>query len=664
MTTKYYAILTTTGAALLANATALGRQLSITQMALGDGGGALPTPDPAQTKLVNERRRAPLNSLSIDPANPGQIIAEQVIPEDEGGWWIREIGLYDATGNLIAVANCPETYKPQLQEGSGRVQTVRMILIVSSTDAVTLKIDPSVVLATRKYVDTNALEVTTHADNLMETHLADTNPHKQYAPIESPALTGTPTAPTAAAGDHSTQLATTEFVKNNAVPIYGSLSATDLNGLTGSLAGRYWQGSSLGASLALHYPITEAGSLDVEKNTANSTEGCTQRYTTYGLGNRPRMFIRSYNPATLIWGEWQELASLSSPAFTGRVKVTADGAGAVLVKAASANADVGMTLQASDGSQIAQLTYAAAGANAQFYSYRGGNSLALMDDGSISIKPKSGQSLSINAPVVVTGDGNQINLQQKTAAPTSGSYIRAINSDGAFLWIVGRSESNGWLELGGKGSNRIALADSGDITIAPGTGKTTKITSTVTLTAPAAGDNSSAAITSGWFAAEIAGIPLPWPQATAPTGWLKCNGQSFDKTTYPKLAAAYPSGTLPDLRGEFIRGWDDGRGVDSGRTIASKQSATALRTGAMDYNGSDTDSTSVYIGVGYADADSLMSTIGFTDQRYPNGALMAGGAGKDNGVSGTASNTVFSGGVNWITVRPRNVAFNYIVRAA
>ncbi|GAB7259970.1 hypothetical protein DaDZ19_16370 [Dickeya ananatis] len=158
MTTKYYAILTNSGAALLANATALGRQLPITQMALGDGGGTLPTPDAAQTKLVNERRRAPLNSLSVDPANTNQIIAEQVIPEDEGGWWIREIGLYDANGNLIAVANCPETYKPQLQEGSGRVQTVRMILIVSSTDAVTLKIDPSVVLATRAYADGKATE--------------------------------------------------------------------------------------------------------------------------------------------------------------------------------------------------------------------------------------------------------------------------------------------------------------------------------------------------------------------------------------------------------------------------------------------------------------------------------------------------------------------------
>ncbi|MDA6727465.1 tail fiber protein, partial [Escherichia coli] len=153
MTVKYYAILTNQGAARLANATMLGSKLNLTQMAVGDANGVLPTPDPAQTKLINQKRIAPLNLLSVDPNNQSQIIAEQIIPENEGGFWIREIGLYDDEGALIAVANCPETYKPQLQEGSGRTQTIRMILVVTNTEAITLKIDPSVVLATRKYVD-------------------------------------------------------------------------------------------------------------------------------------------------------------------------------------------------------------------------------------------------------------------------------------------------------------------------------------------------------------------------------------------------------------------------------------------------------------------------------------------------------------------------------
>ncbi|EHC2061756.1 TPA: phage tail protein [Escherichia coli] len=153
MSTKFYTLLTDIGAAKLASAAALGVPLKITHMAVGDGGGTLPTPDAKQTALVNEKRRAALNMLYIDPQNSSQIIAEQVIPENEGGWWIREVGLFDESGALIAVGNCPESYKPQLAEGSGRTQTVRMVLITSSTDNITLKIDPAVVLATRKYVD-------------------------------------------------------------------------------------------------------------------------------------------------------------------------------------------------------------------------------------------------------------------------------------------------------------------------------------------------------------------------------------------------------------------------------------------------------------------------------------------------------------------------------
>ncbi len=152
MTAKYFAILTNYGAAQLANAVALGTQMNISKMAVGDGGGILPVPDPAQTKLVRETRRAAVNQVSIDEKNPNFIIAEQVIPENEGGWFIREIGLFDDNGGLIAVGNAPETYKPNLQEGSGRTQVIQMVLMVSSTQAITLKVDPSVVLATREYV--------------------------------------------------------------------------------------------------------------------------------------------------------------------------------------------------------------------------------------------------------------------------------------------------------------------------------------------------------------------------------------------------------------------------------------------------------------------------------------------------------------------------------
>ncbi|MTZ12788.1 phage tail protein [Pseudomonas sp. JL972] len=166
---QYMAMLTAVGEAKLANATALGVNLNITQLGVGDANGAEPMPSRTQTALINERRRAPLNQLSIDPNNSAIIIAEQVIPEDIGGWWIREIGLYDEAGDLVAVANCPPTFKPELAQGSGRTQVVRLNILVSSTQNIQLKIDPSVVLATRAYADT-----------LIVNHLAAADPHPQY----------------------------------------------------------------------------------------------------------------------------------------------------------------------------------------------------------------------------------------------------------------------------------------------------------------------------------------------------------------------------------------------------------------------------------------------------------------------------------------------------
>ncbi|WP_392356641.1 phage tail protein [Salmonella enterica] len=237
MSAKFYTLLTEIGAAKLASAAALGVPLKITHMAVGDGGGVLPTPSAQQTALVAERRRAALNMLYIDPQNNSQIIAEQVIPETEGGWWIREVGLFDETGALIAVGNCPESYKPQLTEGSGRTQTVRMVLITSSTDNITLKIDPAVVLATRKYVDDKALELKVYVDDLMAKHLAAPDPHSQYAQKDSPTLTGIPKVPTPAAGNSTKQIANTEFVASSIAAIVDSAPAAldTLNELAAAL---------------------------------------------------------------------------------------------------------------------------------------------------------------------------------------------------------------------------------------------------------------------------------------------------------------------------------------------------------------------------------------------------------------------------------------------
>ena len=161
---QYGAILTAVGEAKLANAIALGTTLTIAQMGVGDANETNPIPSRLQTKLINERRRAPLNQIKPDPANTSVIIAEQVIPESVGGWWVREIALYDADGDMVAVANCPPTYKPLVSQGSGRTQVIRINLIVSSTANIELKIDPSVVLATRDYVDTTIIEALAKLD--------------------------------------------------------------------------------------------------------------------------------------------------------------------------------------------------------------------------------------------------------------------------------------------------------------------------------------------------------------------------------------------------------------------------------------------------------------------------------------------------------------------
>ncbi|EFE3366946.1 phage tail protein [Escherichia coli] len=283
MSTKFRTVITTAGAAKLAAATVPGgRKVNITTMAVGDGGGKLPVPDAGQTGLIHEVWRHALNKISQDKRNSNYIIAELVIPPEVGGFWMRELGLYDDAGTLIAVANMAESYKPALAEGSGRSQTCRMVIIVSSVASVELTIDTTTVMATQDYVDdkiaeheqsrrhpdasltakgftqlSNATNSTSEtlaatpkavkaaydlangkytaqdattarkglvqlssATNSMSETLAATpkavktvmDETNKKAPLNSPALTGTPTTPTARQGTNNTQIANTAFV--------------------------------------------------------------------------------------------------------------------------------------------------------------------------------------------------------------------------------------------------------------------------------------------------------------------------------------------------------------------------------------------------------------------------------------------------------------------
>jgi len=228
----YKALLTTAGAAKIAAATAGGTQVKITRMAVGDGGGKLPTPDPKQTKLVNEVYRANLNRLSIDAKNSNYLVAELVIQPDVGGFWMREMGLYDADGVLIAVSNMAESYKPQLAEGSGRLQTLRMVLIVSEIESIALSIDGSTVMATKDYVDDKLA-----AHEKSRNHPDGTLTAKGFVQLNSSVsstsetLAATPKAVKAANDNANTRVPATRKVNNKALSADITLSSVDVGAI-------------------------------------------------------------------------------------------------------------------------------------------------------------------------------------------------------------------------------------------------------------------------------------------------------------------------------------------------------------------------------------------------------------------------------------------------
>ncbi|MEN5239105.1 phage tail protein [Pseudomonas sp. TWI923] len=184
-TTQFGGFLTNVGVAQQANSAALGLPWNITHMLIGDAGGDPaqvpdPTPSPAQTALVRRMYRAPLNALYKSPVDPNVLVAELVLPPEIGGWWIRELGLEDADGNFIAVAKPPPSYKPLLQQGSGRTQTIRMHVVFGNVANISLKIDPSIVLATRDYVDKAREANELYARNQVKAHAEAADPHPQY----------------------------------------------------------------------------------------------------------------------------------------------------------------------------------------------------------------------------------------------------------------------------------------------------------------------------------------------------------------------------------------------------------------------------------------------------------------------------------------------------
>ncbi len=518
MTMKYYAILTNQGAARLANATMLGSKLNLTQMAVGDANGVLPTPNPAQTKLINQKRIAPLNLLSVDPNNQSQIIAEQIIPEDEGGFWIREIGLYDDKGVLIAVANCPETYKPQLQEGSGRTQTIRMILVVTNTKAITLKIDPSVVLATRKYVD----------DKISKHEQSRRHPDASLTAKGFVQLSSTTNSTS------ETLAATPKAVK----------AAYDLAN------GKYTAQDATTARKGL-----------VQLSSATNS-------TSETLAATPKAVKAAYDLAN---GKYT--AQDATTARKGLVQLSSATNSTSEILAATPKA-VKAAYDLANGKQPADATLTAL----------------------------AGLATAADRLPYFTG-------ADRAALATLTAIGRAIIAKGSIKDVL----------------NYLGLGEGSALPV---------------------------------------GVPVPWPTATPPAGWLKCDGRAFTKEQYPVLARAYPTLRLPDLRGEFIRGWDDGRKVDTGRKLLSAQGATLLRTAMLDYYNQDTTGTSGIVGMGFNNEDSI-TDLREGSFKMPDGTTFSDPvvAMSDNGMQATILTSIRSGYAKGITVRPRSIALNYIVRA-
>lgn len=180
----YYTIFTNIGVAKMANALALGQSVVLTHFAVGDGGvDGDYNPTAAQTELKNETFRAAVNAINIDANNPSWLVVEAVIPANQGGWYVREAGLFDQDGDMIAIIRYPETFKPVLESGVGKDLYLRVILEHSNSELVELKIDPAIVLATRKFVedeiDSHNSDANAHGD-MMDAHNSDGNAHPDH----------------------------------------------------------------------------------------------------------------------------------------------------------------------------------------------------------------------------------------------------------------------------------------------------------------------------------------------------------------------------------------------------------------------------------------------------------------------------------------------------
>ena len=567
---QFFAILTAVGEAKQANATALGVPWTFKEMAVGDANGTDPIPSRTQTKLINEWRRAPVNQVRTDPANPNIIITEQVIPSDVGGRWIREIGLFDADGDLVAVANCAPSFKPLLAQGTGKTQVIRMNFIVANTAQIVLKIDPAVVLATREYVDNAVIEALAKLD-FKHSALVATTANIALSGIQTidgvllPADARVLVKNQTQAKDNGLYVVSSTGVWTRAQDADSSLEVTP--GLfvsieTGTLNGdSVWQLVTDGPIVLGTTPLVFEMATGRTGVSAGSYANVTvDKYGRVIAGTNPSTLAGHGITDTYTKAEIESIVAQSSSLPVGSMVafprasvppgfLEIDGSVQSIAAYPDLAAYLGSTFNKGDeGAGNFRLPESRGEFLRGWDHGRGvdtGRALCTWQADELKSHDHTLEG-SINFTYTLNPDGNFKPFKNgastyKTGA-TGGNETRPRNL--SVMWCI-----KAW----------NAPANQGNIDVA-------------------ALVKELAALKS----AHPVGAIIPFPKAEVPPGYLELNGSVQSIAAYPDLAAylgtTFNKGDegagnfrLPESRGEFLRGWDHGRGVDAGRALGTWQ---------------------------------------------------------------------------------------------
>ncbi|EJG9565079.1 phage tail protein [Escherichia coli] len=568
-TRKFKTVITDTGAKKLAQAAAPdGKPVRLTHMAVGDGGGALPTPDSKQTRLVHEVWRHTVNRVILDATHQNRIIAELVIPPETGGFWIREIGVFDEHGDLIAVGNTAESYKPAIAEGSGRAQTFRTILTVSSTATVALTVDNTMVMATVDYVDNELKE------------------HEQSRCHPDASLTakGFVQLSSATNSDSETLAATPKAVKVAYDLANGKYTAQDATTARKGLVQLSSATNSTSETLAATSNAVKAAYDNAEKRLqkAKNGEDISDKDTfTKNIGA-----CRAYSAELNIGGDseawttaqlifWLESQGAfnhpywmckGSWAYANNKVITDTGCGSICLAGAVVEV-IGtrgaMTIRittpstsSGEGIPNAQFTYINHGDAYAPGWRRDYNSRNKPTASEIGALPSDGTAVS---SVNLASKGRLTALTDNMQGATGLELYEAYNNGypttyGNIIHLKGMTAvGEGELLIGWSG---ISGAH------APAFIRSRRDTPDANWS-PWAQLYTSAHPPEEFYPV---GAPIPWPSDTVPSGYALMQGQTFDKSAYPKLAVAYPSGVIPDMRGWTIKGKPG-----SGRAVLSQE---------------------------------------------------------------------------------------------